>query len=50
MDYLEDAAAVKEYGIITKTVEFSEIKLAKPTKAEKKKRSAAFKKINGQIW
>lgn len=43
-DYLEDAAAVKEYGIITKTVEFSEIQ--DPTKL-KEEGEKAFKKING---
>ena len=43
-DYLEDAAAVKEYGIITKTVEFSEIQ--NPTKL-KEEGEKAFKKING---
>lgn len=43
-DYLEDAAAVKEYGIITKTVEFSEIQ--DPQKL-KEKGEKAFKKING---
>lgn len=43
-DYLEDAEAVKEYGIITKTVEFSEIQDPKKLKEEGEK---AFKKING---
>lgn len=43
-DYLEDAAAAKEYGIITKTVEFSEIQ--DPTKL-KEEGEKAFKKING---
>lgn len=43
-DYLEDAAAVKEYGIITKTVEFSEIQDPQKLKEEGEK---AFKKING---
>lgn len=43
-DYLEDAAAVKEYGIITKTVEFSEIQDPAKLKEEGEK---AFKKING---
>ncbi len=45
-DYLEDAAAVKEYGIITKTVEFSEIQDPAKLKEEGEK---AFKKINGAI-
>ena len=43
-DYLEDAAAVKEYGIITKTVEFSEIQDPQKLKKEGEK---AFRKING---
>lgn len=43
-DYLEDAAAAKEYGIITKTVEFSEIQDPQKLKEEGEK---AFKKING---
>ncbi len=42
-DYLEDAAAVKEYGIITKTVEFRN---TGPHEAERKGEKA-FKKING---
>lgn len=43
-DYLEDAEAVKEYGIITKTVSFSDIQDPAKLKEEGEK---AFRKING---
>lgn len=43
-DYLEDAEAVKEYGIITKTVSFSDIQDPAKLKTEGEKE---FKKING---
>lgn len=43
-DYLEDAEAVKEYGIITKTVSFSDIQDPAKLKEEGEK---SFRKING---
>lgn len=43
-DYLEDAEAAKEYGIITKTVSFSDIQDPAKLKEEGEK---AFRKING---
>lgn len=43
-DYLEDTEAVKEYGIITKTVSFSDIQDPAKLKEEGEK---AFRKING---